>query len=67
MDIFAARALFTIKFDFWLMYAFSEKLKIICMVFVDELRTLARLLTVSVRQVVSVYTDRTFLIQLVAI
>ncbi len=33
MDIFAAGALFTIKFDFLLMYAFSEKLKIICTVF----------------------------------
>ncbi len=28
MDIFAAGALFTIKFDFWLMYSFSEKLKL---------------------------------------
>ncbi len=51
MDIFAAGALFTITFDFWLMYAFSEKLKIICTVLFDELRTLTRLLTVSVRQI----------------
>ncbi len=60
MDIFAAGALFTIKFDFWLMYAFSEKLKIICTVFFDELRALARLLTKSVSQVGAVYTDRTY-------
>ncbi len=33
MDIFAAGALFSINFDFWLMYAFSEKSKIICTVF----------------------------------
>ncbi len=61
MDIFAAGAIFTIKFDFWLMYAFSEKLKIIYTVCFDELRTLARLLTVSVSQVGAVYTDRTYL------
>ncbi len=42
------------------MYAFSEKLKIICTIFLDELRTLARLLTVLVRQVGAVYTDRTY-------
>ncbi len=58
MDIFAAGALFTIRFDFWKMYAFSEKLKIICAVFST---TLARFLTVSVRQVGAVYTDRTYL------
>ncbi len=61
MDIFAVGAPFTIKFDFWLMYAFSEEMKIICTVFFDKFRTLARLLTVSVRQVGAVYIDRTYL------
>ncbi len=60
MYVFAAGALFTIKIDFWLMYAFSEKLKIICTVVFDELHTLAGFLTVSVRQVGAVYTDRTY-------
>ncbi len=61
MDIFAAGALFTIKFDFWLMYAFFGKIENYLHGFFDELRTLAKLLTVSVRQVGAVYTDRTYL------
>ncbi len=59
MDIFAAGALFTIKFDFWLMYAFG-KIENYLHGFFGELGTLARLLIVSVRQVGSVYTDRTY-------
>ncbi len=60
MDIFAAGALFTITFDFWLIYAFG-KIENYLHGFFDELGTLARLLTVSVRQVGAVYTDRTYL------
>ncbi len=61
MDIFASGALLTITFDFWVMYAFSEKIENYLHGFFDVLRTLARLLTVSVRQVGAVYTDRTYL------
>ncbi len=62
MDIFAAGALFTIKFDFWLnVRVFGKIENYLRGFFFDELRTLARLLTVSVRQVGAVYTDRTYL------
>ncbi len=60
-DIFAAGALFTIKFDFWLNVRVLGKNENYLHGFFAELRTLARLLTVSVRQVGAVYTDRTYL------
>ncbi len=68
MDIFAAGALFTIKFDFWLMYAFSEKFEnYLHGFFFDELRTLARLLTVVSPSGWAVYHCQNLFVQLVAV